>query len=425
VWDKAVTYSREAGTRAFSRSAHRTAVRYLEQALQSTEQLPKNADTAAQCIDLRLELRAALAPIGEYDRMLAVLTQAEVLARSLGDSARLGAILSFLTNFFALRGDFERAITHGEDARRITAGLGDPALRVLAGTLLSLAYFYGPAEYEKVTTLGEDTTRLLQGELERERFGMALLPAVYARTVMAWALAEQGQFSRGLTVGEEAARIAERLDHPHSVVFALLGVGTVHLRRGQFAEAIRTLERGQTICEYADLPAVFLEVALPLGSAYAQAGRASDAVALLEQAVDRALALKHRLGHWLRSGAMAEAFLAAGRAREALPLAELFVDITAMMKARGARAWAHHLLGDIAAKIGPEAFERAESALGIARTSAESLGMRPLAARCRLSLGSLSRAMGRHEEAAVHLAAAEQICAELDMPYWLERAKAR
>jgi hypothetical protein len=31
--------------------------------------------------------------------------------------------------------------------------------------------------------------------------------------------------------------------------------------------------------------------------------------------------------------------------------------------------------------------------------------------------------MGRREDAAVHFSAAEKICRELDMPYWLEQAE--
>jgi class 3 adenylate cyclase/tetratricopeptide (TPR) repeat protein len=423
VWDKAVTYCREAGARALARSAHRTDVRYFEQALQALKRLPEKPDTLAQAIDVRLDLRAALAPIGEYGRMLEVLTEAEKLARTLDDPRRLGPILSFLTNFVALRGDFDRAIALGEEARTIAATLGDPGLELLSGTLLSLAYFLGPSDFEKVIAAGETTLRLLEGDREHERFGMALPPAVYSRTVMAWALAEQGFFARGLGIAHAGLHIAERLNHPHSVVFALLGVGTLHLRRGDFPQAIRTLERGHDICESEDLPAVFLEVAQPLGSAYAQAGQAPEAVALLERAVSQAIALKHRLGHWLRSGGMAEAYLAAGRLDEALPLAELFLQIMGMVKARGAQAWAQLLLGEITARMGPDAFERSESALEAALASAESLGMRPLAARCHLALGDLCRRNGKHQRSAAHLTLAATVCSETDMPYWFEKAK--
>jgi class 3 adenylate cyclase/tetratricopeptide (TPR) repeat protein len=424
VWDKAVIYCREAGTRALARSAHRTDVRYFEQALQALKSLPETPDTLAEAVDVRLELRAALAPIGDYGRMLEVLTEAEKLARALDDPRRLGPILSFLTNFLALRGDFERAIALGEEARDIATRLDDPRLQLLSGTLLSLAYFLGPSDFEKVIASGETALRQLVGDMERERFGMAVPPAVYSRTVMAWALAEQGFFARGLDIAHEGLRIAERLNHPHSVVFALLGVGTLQLRRGDFQEAIRTLERGRHICGAEDLPAVFLEVAQPLGSAYAQAGHAREAVALLERAVSQAITLRHRIRHLLRSGGMAEAYLAADRIDEARPLADLFVEIAGMVKARGLQAWAQHLLGAILVRMGPEVFPQAESALHASLASAEGLGMRPLAARCHLTLTELYRRNAKPQEAAAHRATAMDLCSKTDMPYWLERARA-
>jgi len=423
VWDKAVTYCREAGARAFARSAHRADVRYFEQALEALGHLPTTPEALGQAIDARLELRAALSPIGEYKRMLEALTEADGIARALGDDRRLGLVLAFLTNFFTLRGDFERAIAHGHDAVAIAASVKDVELQVIVNAFLSLAYFFGPADYGKAVELGRSNARLLGPEREQERYGMAQLPAVYSRTVMAWSLAEQGRFAEGFAAGQEGLRLAERVSHPHSVVFALLGIGTLYLRRGDLHEAIRTLERGQTICETADLPAVGLEVAYLLGSAYTQAGRGAEAIALLERAVGQAMALRYRLGHWLRSGGMAEAYLAVGRAEEALPLAQLFVEITRMINARGTQAWACRLLGEAATHVGPATFDQAESALTTALGLAGQLEMPPLAARCHLGWADLHQRAGSRDKAASSLSAAVDLCRRLDMPYWLSRAE--
>ena len=423
VWDKAVTYCREAGARAFARSAHRVDVRYFEQALEALDHLPKTPEALGRAIDVRLELRAALSPIGEYKRMLEALTEADGIARALGDDRRLGLVLSFLTNFFTLRGDLDRAISHGHDALVIAAAVKDVELQVLANAFLSLAYVFGPADYGKAIELGRSNTRLLGPDRERERFGMAQLPAVYSRTVMAWSLAEQGRFAEGFAAGQEGLRVAQSVNHPHSVVFALLGIGTLHLRRGDLHEAIRTLEHGQAICEAADLPAVALEVAFLLGSAYAQADRGIEAIALLERSVTQAMVLRYRLGHWLRSGGMAEAYLAVGRVEEALPLAQLFVEITRMISARGTQAWAYRLLGEVAAHAGPSAFDQAEAALVTALGLADELGMRPLAARCHLAGADLYRKLGSRDKAMTSLAASIELCRQADMPYWLHRAE--
>ena len=54
VWDKALTYFRQAGTKAATRSANREAVTCIEQALTALQHLPESRDTMEQGIDLRL-----------------------------------------------------------------------------------------------------------------------------------------------------------------------------------------------------------------------------------------------------------------------------------------------------------------------------------------------------------------------------------
>jgi predicted ATPase len=81
VWDKAVTYCQQAGARAYDRAAFHEAVTSLEQALQALAHLPEDGDTRVLAIDLRLALENALRTLGEYGRCLALLGEAEALAR--------------------------------------------------------------------------------------------------------------------------------------------------------------------------------------------------------------------------------------------------------------------------------------------------------------------------------------------------------
>ena len=94
VWDKAVTYCQQAGARADDRAAFREAVAAFEQALQALAHLPEDSDTRRLALDLRLALGGALRALGEYGRCLALLGEAETLARALNDQARLGRVLA-------------------------------------------------------------------------------------------------------------------------------------------------------------------------------------------------------------------------------------------------------------------------------------------------------------------------------------------
>jgi len=97
VWEKATIYLRQAGTKALVRSAYREATAHFEQALASLQRLPEDRRTQEQAIDLRLDLRNALHPLGEFGQALGHLHVAERLAKILADEHRLGWISAFMT----------------------------------------------------------------------------------------------------------------------------------------------------------------------------------------------------------------------------------------------------------------------------------------------------------------------------------------
>ena len=60
VWDKAVTYCQQAGTRAHDRAAFREAVAAFDQVLHALAHLPESGDTQVRAIELRLALAGVL-----------------------------------------------------------------------------------------------------------------------------------------------------------------------------------------------------------------------------------------------------------------------------------------------------------------------------------------------------------------------------
>jgi predicted ATPase len=140
VWDKAVAYCRQAGARAHERAAFREAVAYYEQALQELAHLSDHGDTRGLALEIRLALARPLRALGEYGQLLALLGEAESLARALDDRARLGHVLSALSRIRRLTGDHDGAIVAGRQARELAAALGDSALQVQASLHLGQAY---------------------------------------------------------------------------------------------------------------------------------------------------------------------------------------------------------------------------------------------------------------------------------------------
>jgi hypothetical protein len=81
----------------------------------------------------------------------------------------------------------------------------------------------------------------------------------------------------------------------------------------------------------------------------------------------------------------------------------------------------HRLLGDICAHKRRDD-EEAERHHRQGRTIAQELGMRPLQARCLLSLAGLYDQLGRKGEAHEAASAAHDLCREMDMGFWCSEA---
>jgi tetratricopeptide (TPR) repeat protein len=354
--------------------------------------------------------------------MLDYLKEAEVLAHRADDPRRLGLVSAFLTNLYSVTLELRQASEYGLRAAQIGARIRDITVEAPANTFLALAH-YGQAEYRAAADLARLNLERLQGDHARERFGMALLPAVYSATVLLWSLAELGEFDAAGTVGEDAIRLAESVEHPYSQIFARLGPGFLHLRRGEHADAIKLLEPALQLCEAFDVAAVHATAAGQLASAYALAGRTEDALVLIRRAVAQAAAIGDPIGHGVRTGTRAEAFLAAGRPAEALPLARRGLDLVRLTGGRGIEGWSLRLLGEVAAAQDPPLLDEARSSLEGALGIAEAAGMRPLAARARLGLGLVARRAGQATVSRDHLKRAASDLEELGMARWLAEAE--
>ena len=402
VWDKALAYGWQAGEKAMARSAYGEAVGYLEQALSALPHLPETRDTREQAIDLRLALHHALDTSGNLGRMLAYVREAEALAAALDDARRLGHVSSFLSIHLSGTGAYDQAIATAQRALAFATASGDPVLRGRTHYYLGVAY-QAQGDYRLAIDHFGQTAASIKGAQRHERFGHTALPAVTSRAWLAVCHAELGQFTDGRALGEEGLQIAEVVDHPGSLVYALWGSGLLSLRRGDLPRAVLLLERAVHLCQDAALPVLFGRTAAALGAAYTLAGRVTDPVPLLTQALEQTTAGKSVLQTFCCLS-LGEAQVLAGHLEEAHALAERTLALARERQERGNEAYALRLLGDIAARRGPPEAAPAEAHYRRALDLAEELGMRPLAAHCHRGLGTLYARTGQPEQARTALA---------------------
>jgi tetratricopeptide (TPR) repeat protein len=423
VWDKALAYFRQAGEKAMARSAHREAVGYFEQALSALPHLPEQHATREQAIDLRLALRSALLPSGDFRRILAALREAESLAADLDDPRRLGQVSVFLSNYFFVMGAHDQAIAAGQRALALARADGDIVLQALANQRLGYAY-EAQGDYRWAIDCFGQTIASLDGSRRRERFGQVSLPAVQSRAWLVTCHAELGTFAEGRTIGDEGLRIAEVVDHLASLMFASWGIGLLSLRQGDLRRALPQLERAVGICQDADLPLFFPLMAPALGAAYTLGRRVADAISLLTQAMEQTIAMEMGGMQALCCLPLGEAHLLAGHLEEAYTLAERALALARAHQERGNQAYALRLLGEIAAQREPPASNQAGDYYRQALALAEELGMRPLLAHCHRGLGTLYLQTGQQEQAHAELSTAMALYRAMDMTFWLPETEA-
>jgi tetratricopeptide (TPR) repeat protein len=342
----------------------------------------------------------------------------------LANQRRLGQVSAYLSQLYILMGDHDRAIRSGQQALALAEVIGERSVQVVANNCLGDTYF-SRADYPRSMEFHGRNTKLLQGDLIRERFGLAGLPAVFSRTWLAWSLAELGRFSEGIACGEDATRIAEAVDHPYSRIFADFGVGGLYLRQGDFDKALTPLEHGLMLCQATGIRILFPYIGGLLGSAYGFSGRLGEAVSLLEQAVQAFVSMNVMMGRSLLVGFLSEVYLLAGRADDAAELARRALDLSRAHQERGWEAWTLKLLGDIACQERMLDVDQAGAFYGQALALANELGMRPLVAHCHFGLGKLDRRRGNLAAADESLRTATAMFHGMDMRFWAEAAEAR
>jgi tetratricopeptide (TPR) repeat protein/DNA-binding protein Fis len=419
MWEKAVTSLRQAGARAVGRSANRDAVRCFEQALAALQHLPESRRTREQAIDLRFDLRTALFPLAEADRIFGYLGEAERLVRALDDRRRLGQLCVYLCQDYWTGGYPTKARELGQSAQAIAESLDDVPLQVTGNLYLGAALIH-TGDYRRAEALLLSVLRLL-GDRDRERFGLVGFPAVSARFYLTWIALSRGKFEEGIARVEEGIRLAETLDHPYTLGAARSMLAFLHMVRGELDYAIVLLERELTASPEGSVGQHSVVNWGHLGYAYTLSGRATEGIPLQERALKIIETMK--LGAYQSTCMiqLAEAYLLAGRIEDALDLASRALAFTRDRGQRPHEAWALRLLGEVTSRA--QAPDAAEEHFHGAIARARELGMRHLVAHCNLGLGRLHKETGRLETAREHLTTATSMFRAMGMKFWLERAE--
>jgi DNA-binding SARP family transcriptional activator len=415
--EKAAASLVRASVAALAGGAAREALACCEQAMAALGPGSSSAEGQRLRSDLHLQAGHACFWLGELERAMTAYRQAGAAARALGDDDRLARVGVALTRLLGADARYREALETGEQALAIVTRLGDRGLEVWARSGLCPTHF-ALGNYGRAAALARETLAVLPGAALGERPAAAgVLPGVSAMGWLAQCAARLGAFEEALRWGDEALGRAEAAHHHPASAFARYSLGHAHLARGDFAAALVILEPAVELA----LAPIRPRVLATLAAAHARSGRLLRASALLDEALATVRSTRLLYGHSLTLIHLAMVHLLADRVKQAEAAVGEALVLTRERGQRGDEGWALLVRAEVAARLTGPAAGAAD--LRAALAVAETLAMRPLAARCRLQLGSAAARAGDAATAHAELTAAAEAFAAMGMTSWREAAR--
>ena len=415
--DKAVGYLRQAGAKAFVNSAHTDALAYFTQALDLLGKLAPGPTRDREELSLRLALGPALQATRGY--ATPEVEQNYARARQLADE--VGAPVQRFQALWGIwlvashRASAGTALELGRELLALAERFDDPAL-LLEGhhALWPVLVWLGSADAAR-RHLDQGMALYDKGRHRSHAFVYGGHdPGVCCRKVASWASWILGYPKRGLEESIASLKLARELDHPTSIIVALVWACVFRdLRRelhevGEHARALITLSTEHEASQWLAAGTIID------GFVHAELGQGELAIAQIR----RGLAAYGSTGAHLFVpyflSLLARACLKIGEPREGL---RVIGEALERARTTGERVWEAELIrleGELHLAASPdnvaEALDCFRRAIEIARSQAA----RSWELRAALSLARLLGAEGQRDEAKRTLAVSEWFTEGLD-----------
>ena len=385
AWEDLIAAARIAGRRAASRSAYVEAARFFTQAIDACAKLPPEPQALTDEIDLRFELRSSLFPTAGISGSLDNSTQAERLARQLGDRHRLGWATAYVARDLQLVGRPGAAM--GTAARARDLADGDHHL-ISAATFYSAHAAYAQGNYAMAATTLQGLIADLETQDPTTWAGHSGPSGIFYRCWLIWSLARLGRHADAAAAAAETRRLADEARLPLSRTIAHLCEGFAWAHAGHLPEAEETLRISLSLCRKWELFAWSTNILSCLGHVLCYRGQFDEGLDLLGQAIERSRASGILVSHANELAWLAEAHRHAGRPVIAAQHATEAIAVAVQHEERGNEALATLVLGEALADGGSADLSRTHIAAAL-RLATEA-GMVPLVERCRAALAGFN-----------------------------------
>ena len=242
---------RLAAAQAVEGSGYREAIAFLRHALSLVAYEPEGAARDEAEVEMLLALGSAIIATKSYadPEIEATYERARELCERLGNDNRVGLALAGLSIYYINRGETLLGTAMAERVLAIALAHADDTLELLARVQLALAR----------NNLGESkmslhhslrAIQIYDPDRHRgvaQRFGTD--QGVAAHIFAGWGCLLLGYLDQGLAHMNDGVTLAEALDQPFQLVYALTFRATAHWERGESAETLQEAGRARVLAE--------------------------------------------------------------------------------------------------------------------------------------------------------------------------------
>ncbi|MBI3801711.1 MAG: hypothetical protein HY268_32680, partial [Deltaproteobacteria bacterium] len=311
---RALRYLQRSAENALRRNAYPEAIRALTRGLTLLGTLPEAPERDQQELALQLALGGALVG-GENHGALGVdqaYARARILCQRMGETPQLFLALSGMAGFYYSRGNMETGYELAQQCLQVAQRLQHPAFLTSAHATLGLMSV-GLGTFADAREHFAQATAFYDARPRRSR---SLLPTtdqeVLARSYLAVALWMLGYPDQGLYSAQHALALAEQIEHPPSLGFALTFVGMVQGYRREEQAAQATADRMMAMAQEQALPAWQPHGTYARGEALVLQGQYAQGIEYIRRAIAYCTSMGIESGQTWRAARLAEAYGKAG-----------------------------------------------------------------------------------------------------------------
>lgn len=400
----AIDYWFEAGRQSSERCAFVEASTHLQTALDLAAKLPATTERDRLELQLQHSLGSALAAwkgFGNAETRRAFLRALELSDR-VEPSAQALSVLNGVIGVHVAQGEFEQSRSFAEELLVRARRQNDPTARLMGHRALGMSLF----------VIGELPAARIELQNAADLYDATVhapLAPVFSQDLKVTALVYMGlasvlQFDvgDGLKSGREAVAHAEKLQHPHSMCYALSFLAGAHLLWRDADAVDRLVQRCAALAEEHGFTQWIAARQMLGGWARLERGDTRQALAEIRLSIETMEETGAQIWVQFARYLLASALLAAGEAEEAFQVADRELLKLAGTSGRWYEAELHRIKGNVLRARGDLA--AAEACYMTAITVAERQGASLWQLRAENDLASLRNAQGRSDEARVRLA---------------------